>query len=234
MIGFYDYTVILTYLSLASAVTGCIVSLSGAGHPFMGMYFLLFCGLCDTFDGQVARSKPNRTEMEKAFGIQIDSLADLVAFGVLPACIGIGIAWTGIKYPNITLLKLEAAIGHYRLYTILFMAIVVFYTLAALIRLAYFNVLAEEKLTTGKGQPGYIGLPVTAAALIFPMICLFQFLSPRDHTLTYFAGLLVVGILFLCKFRIPKPGKREIAIMLGIGMIEFIIALVLRFVLPPR
>ena len=74
MIGFYDYTVILTYLSILSGTTGIILCLNGIGHPFLGMFFLLFSGLCDTFDGKVARSKKNRTEQMKKFGIQIDSL----------------------------------------------------------------------------------------------------------------------------------------------------------------
>ena len=88
MIGFYDYTVILTYLSLLSAGAGIVVSLAGGGHPFWGCFCLLFCGFCDAFDGKVARTKKGRTEMERNYGIQIDSLSDLVAFGVLPACIG--------------------------------------------------------------------------------------------------------------------------------------------------
>lgn len=79
MIGFYDYTVILTYLSLLSGTTGIMLCLNGVGHPYLGMFFLLFSGLCDTFDGKVARSKKNRTEQMKKFGIQIDSLSDLVA-----------------------------------------------------------------------------------------------------------------------------------------------------------
>lgn len=57
MIGFYDYTVILTYLSILSGTTGIILCLNGVGHPYLGMFFLLFSGLCDTFDGKVARSK---------------------------------------------------------------------------------------------------------------------------------------------------------------------------------
>ena len=53
MIGFYDYTVILTYLSILSGTTGIILCLNGVGHPYLGMFFLLFSGLCDTFDGKV-------------------------------------------------------------------------------------------------------------------------------------------------------------------------------------
>ena len=51
MIGFYDYTVILTYLSLMSGTIGIMLCLNGMGHPYLGMFFLLFSGLCDTFDG---------------------------------------------------------------------------------------------------------------------------------------------------------------------------------------
>ena len=69
-----------------SAGLGIIVSLYGTGHPFLGVFCLMFCGFCDAFDGKVARTKKNRTEQEIKFGIQIDSLSDLVAFGVLPAC----------------------------------------------------------------------------------------------------------------------------------------------------
>ena len=46
MIGYYNYTVILTYLSLLTAGAGIIVSLSGPnGHPYAGILCLLICGL---------------------------------------------------------------------------------------------------------------------------------------------------------------------------------------------
>lgn len=48
MLGFYDYTVVLTYCSVISAVIGIYVSLSGAGHPYIGVMLLLLCGLFDT------------------------------------------------------------------------------------------------------------------------------------------------------------------------------------------
>ena len=88
MIGFYNYTVVLTYLSLVSASTGIFVALSDKGHPYIGIIFRLFCGLCDAFDGKVARTKKGRSSDEQKFGIQIDSLSDIIAFGVLPAAIG--------------------------------------------------------------------------------------------------------------------------------------------------
>ena len=71
MIGYYNYTVWLTYLSLASASTGIVLTLTGDGHPFVGMFFMLFCALCDAFDGKVARTKKDRTDLEKEFGVRI-------------------------------------------------------------------------------------------------------------------------------------------------------------------
>ena len=82
MIGFYDYTVILTYISFASAVSG--IFCASTGHVRWAIVFLAFSGLCDMFDGKIARTKKERTEDEKNFGIQIDSLCDVVCFGVFP------------------------------------------------------------------------------------------------------------------------------------------------------
>ncbi len=60
MIGYFNYSEILTYLSAISAGVGIIVALQGNGHPYLGVFFLLFCGLCDAFDGKVARMKKKR------------------------------------------------------------------------------------------------------------------------------------------------------------------------------
>ena len=64
MLGFYNYTVILTYISLCSAVTGIFTAIAGSGHPFIATACLMVCGCCDAFDGMVARSKKDRTEQE--------------------------------------------------------------------------------------------------------------------------------------------------------------------------
>lgn len=84
-IGVYDYTVILTYLSLFSAVFGMICAVDGEFNT--SIVCLLIAGICDAFDGTVARTKKDRTEDEKAFGIQLDSLCDVISFGVFPACL---------------------------------------------------------------------------------------------------------------------------------------------------
>lgn len=224
MIGFYDYTVILTYLSLLSAVTGIVVSLSGNGHPYYGCFFLLFCGFCDAFDGKVARTKKTRTRQEMAFGIQIDSLSDLVAFGVLPACIGAALIRVS---PFLTRIiegrpvRWEIATGRFLLYGVL-----VLYVLAAMIRLAYYNVTEQERQETEEGvRTSYLGLPVTGAALIFPFVLLLQYVTRADITLVYLGAVLLTGVLFISPIHIRKPGLRGILLMVAFGALEFLMIL---------
>lgn len=83
MLGVYDYTVVLTYVSLMVSIGGMMFAVNG--HLHLGVMCLAISGLCDMFDGKIARTKKNRTEVEKRFGIQIDSLSDIVCFGVAPA-----------------------------------------------------------------------------------------------------------------------------------------------------
>ena len=203
MIGFYDYTVILTYLGFASGVFG-ILSAS-TGHLFTWIICLMFSGLCDMFDGKVARTKKRRTEEEKHFGIQLDSLSDLVCFGVLPAVIGYHL-------------------GINKCYLI---PIIVFYPLAALIRLAYFNVL--EIMRKGDGPvKEYVGLPVTSAALIFPFLYIFKKFLGRYFIFIYGALLLVVGLLFISKIKVRKPQTKQMVILIVIGVLEILLILTVR------
>lgn len=130
MIGVYDYTVLATYLSLAFGVSGILAAMNGS--PYSALLCLMVSGLLDAFDGRIARTKKNRTEQEKRFGIQIDSLNDVVCFGVLPGVIGASLGG-----------------GEWWL-----RASVLFYILAALIRLAYFNVTEEERQSATNGAAG--------------------------------------------------------------------------------
>lgn len=211
MIGFYDYTVILTYLSLLSSILGMTLAITG--HPILATMCLLFCGLCDMFDGKVARSKKNRTADEKAFGIQIDSLSDVIAFGVLPA---------------VMVLSLCA----YQWYSYLVAAL---YVLAGLIRLAYFNVTEElRQKQTDECRRDYSGLPITSAALVFPVFfCVISVYCLTRDSITLFSqlfqkGLLrmllcclmgLTGLCFILPFKIRKPQSKELWLMLALGVL---------------
>ncbi len=222
MIGFYDYTMLLTYISLLSAGTGIIASLSGDGHPYIGTFFLMLSGLCDAFDGKVARTKQDRTNMERAFGIQIDSLSDLVAFGVLPACIGAATLRVS-PFIRSAFSSEKLWIPAFLLYFVLY-GVLVLYILAAMIRLAYYNVTEEERQKTESGNRKYfLGVPVTSAALVFPTILLVQYLTPFDITLVYFLFVAITGIAFLTKVHVRKPGTKGVIGMIIFCLVELIV-----------
>lgn len=229
MIGFFNYTMILTYMSLASASLGIIITLT-FGNPYAGMFCMLFSGLCDAFDGKVARIKKNRSDTEKKYGIQIDSLADIVAFGVLPVCIGASML-------NDSLLNLFGKEEFLtKLFSIFIYLIMMAYIITALMRLAYFNVTEEERQKAESGvRKYYLGLPVTSAAIIFPSIMVIQYLLDGlcnfDFTLVYFIAMSLCAIAFITKFQLKKPSFRTLCIFVAIGTVEVLIMVVAMMVL---
>ena len=93
--------------------------------------------------------------------------------------------------------------------------IAVLYVLAAMIRLAYFNVMEEEDQNRDEtGAKIYTGLPVTSAALIFPAVLLIHMLIRADLTFLYFGVMLITGGLFISKIQIKKPQNKGIATMI--------------------
>ena len=182
-IGFYDYTVILTYLSVVSAFTGMIFAHKNIFD--LAMLCLLLSGICDAFDGTVARTKKNRTDDEKAFGIQLDSLCDVVSFGVAPAfccyCTG-----------------MDSTLGS---------SILCIYCICAVIRLAYFNVLEAKRQQVEAGSNKYYrGLPVTSSSIIFPLFYLLYPIIPEQLFLTLLSVLCILtAFLFVLDFQVKKP-----------------------------
>ena len=222
MIGYYDYTVLLTYGSLVSATLGILICMDGQGHPFIGVFFLMISGLCDAFDGKVARTKKNRTVQEMRYGVQIDSLADLVAFGVLPACIGNSMLRVLPSIPEVS--RAHVSRMNAWPFVSIFYTIMVIYVLAALVRLAYFNVEEEKRNENHEGvRKYYTGLPVTSSSLIFPILLSFQYITPVDITPLYFVTMLITSCLFIMPFPVKKPGTKMILSMVVIGAIDFLV-----------
>lgn len=145
LLGHYDYTVILTYCGMLFAFCGILRAVSQ--NYWEAVFCLMSAGFCDMFDGAVASTKADRTADGKRFGIQIDSLSDLVSFGVLP----------GVFVYMIT--GKNAAVG----------LICALFVLCALIRLAYFNVLEEKRQEqTDRRCRSFLGVPVTTSAILLP------------------------------------------------------------------
>lgn len=206
MIGFYNYTVILTYVSLLISAVG--ISFAATGHPFVALCCLMASGICDMFDGKIARTRKKSTDEEKRFGIQLDSLCDIVCFGVLPAAVGVSLAE-------------EAS----QLVQIVSWAVGALFVLCALIRLAYFNVTEETRqATVGGRRTHFMGVPVTTAAVIFPFVYAVTIVSaeylPTVEPWLYPAFLLATAVAFITPVKVKKPHAAGLIVLGVLGLLE--------------
>ncbi|MGI6070937.1 MAG: CDP-alcohol phosphatidyltransferase family protein [Blautia sp.] len=192
MLGFYDYTVVLTYISLGISVFGLTHAMDGDLR--VAVFCLAVSGLCDMFDGKIARTKKNRTEDEKKFGIQIDSLCDVVCFGALPIAISYRCG-------------MEGPVG---------ILILILYGVASVIRLAYFNVM-EEKRQEGSDEVRdyYQGLPITSMAIVLPFLYLVRKYCGEYFMVTLHAAVAIVGILFVTNIKVKKPQNPVIVVLIA-------------------
>lgn len=204
LIGYYGYWVHLTYLSVVSAIIGIYFTITN--NVFAAIICLMISGVCDMFDGTVAKTK-KRNDDEKKYGIQIDALADIVSFGVLPVAIGFAI------YHDVMFQTKE-------MYMIIFNLIVFsLYILAALIRLAYFNVQEMKLQENNVSREYYEGLPVTSVALIIPLIYTICILFNIPLDIIFNKLYILILILFVAKVKIPKLRGKKLLILLLIGII---------------
>lgn len=67
-LGIYDYTVILTYISLGISVFGITRALEGDFK--VAIFCLALSGLCDMFDGKIARTKRTVRMMRRISGFR--------------------------------------------------------------------------------------------------------------------------------------------------------------------
>ena len=196
LIGFYNKSVILTYVGAVAAVAG--IALSFLGNVKFAILCLIVCGIADLFDGMAAR-RCKRTEEEKEFGIQIDSLTDMVSFAIFPVVISF-------------------ALGNTSWYHILVCSV---YVLAAITRLGYFNVVTASV----DGAKCYVGLPVTFASLIVVLSYVVgRLLNITEHLV--FASLVVMSLLFVLRFKFRKPNGIAY-VLIGLFAIAMTVAVIL-------
>lgn len=160
---------------------------------------VFFAGFFDTFDGRVARL----TKTQSEFGVQLDSLADVISFGIAPALLVY--KWA--------LLPLES-IGFVGVF---------FYAACGAIRLARFNLMAAKD--DGAGDY-FIGLPIPLAAsvLITSLVAHLKLFdgSAVKHPawiliLVILMGLLMVSTVPYWTFKHSKPNRQTAA--LGFALI---------------
>lgn len=151
-----------------------------ARHFYLAATLIPLAALFDGFDGRVARLVQGSSK----FGVQYDSLSDLVAFGVAPAIL--------IYYWALHEL---GTVG---------LVIAFLYAAAAMTRLARFNVSAEED---GGCARYFEGLPspfagLVIAALVGVQTGLLGLSAPSDRAVPFIAALvLLIGFLMVSQVR---------------------------------
>ena len=199
LIGYYGYWVILTYLSVLSATIGIYFAFTG--NIRHAIILMMVSGICDTFDGRIANLK-KRDNMQSNFGAQIDAMADLIAFGVLPAVILYSIGQRYEPYGGALNVIIPSI-----------------YVLAAFIRLAYFTATeTEQKRGTGK-RKYFDGLPTTSVALLIPVVYSVCNVLRAPVFIVFNVMFIAVAALFVLNIKIPKPRLRTQIILSFIGLL---------------
>jgi len=154
--GIYIIPSLFTCGNMAFGILSVFSSIDGR---FIQAAWLLIGALaCDILDGRIARMTNTTSE----FGMQLDSLSDLVSFGVAP----------GIMM-YMLVLNLMGKIG---------IAIAILYMLCCALRLARFNVLAQS----GELYKHFVGLPTPASAgVIISFVLSYELLGPEEYALNF-------------------------------------------------
>jgi len=172
---------ILPNLFTASSIFVGVISMTEAsrGHFATASWLILLALLFDGLDGRIARM----TNTTSRFGVEFDSLADIVSFGAAPA-MGLYL-FAGVNFGRFGILVSSL------------------YVIFGAIRLARFNI------STAKTDPNlFIGLPIPAAAIFVSMwILLFVKYNLEDFRVVLLLLSLGVAVLMVSNFRYPSFKK---------------------------
>ena len=173
---------LVTYLAIAAGVAAAALTRGPEDRHFAGAC-LAVAALADLFDGRFARLFP-LSEDQKSFGVQIDSLADVLSFGLVPA---------------VCLERVAAAEGGARL---LLLACCFVYVVCAVTRLAFYNVTQSD-------GSGFIGVPTTLLGIFWSG----WLLAKPPSALVTAIALLVGGASMVSSLRIPRPGLKTFVVI---------------------
>lgn len=170
---------------------------------------------CDAVDGRVARL----TRTQSAFGTQIDSLADVITFGVAPAIVVY--RWTLYEWKPVWGLVAASA-----------------FVLAGAIRLARFNVIAEREHAKHAAPGKYIlGMPIpTAAGVLVSLVVLNRALAGQLREASVLFVVICVALAFLMvspiQFRSFKDLRPNLPTAVLLGLVAASSGLLAYFVRP--
>jgi CDP-diacylglycerol--serine O-phosphatidyltransferase len=148
---------------------------------------LIAAGVFDGLDGRVARATNTTSE----FGVQLDSLADVLSFGMAPAILAYRYGFFQLGIADHQLRYVGWAAGF-------------FFLACGALRLARFNV--QVGFTDSRF---FIGMPIPAGAAGVASVILCWPGAPQQpvHAYLFAAGLFIVGILMVSTIRFPSFKK---------------------------
>ena len=178
--------------------------LATRGDFYRASWFIVFAGILDTLDGRVARLSNTGTR----FGAELDSLVDIVSFGVAPAYLMYRLEFANVGQ--------AAWIFCY------------FYVMAAAIRLARFNITQA-----GRAKTAFVGLPSPAAGMTLATFYPFTQTGLYEatlrtvpwHTVLTFL-MILLAILMVSNVRyatVPRAGFGSVRGVLGLAVILAIV-----------
>ena len=174
-----DLPNIVSLLGLMSAVVGIYFAIIGVFYA--SIIGILWAVLFDWWDGLIASKMKGRTKDQAAFGGHLDSLIDIVSFGVLPAIIL-------LSYGNYSLWFLP---GGFALVA------------GCAIRLSYFNVYGLIDSKT------YRGFPLDNNGIVFAAVFLVKdFFTHSTFAIIIYSTLILLSALNLSSISIPKFGGK--------------------------
>ncbi|NOY94886.1 MAG: CDP-alcohol phosphatidyltransferase [Chlorobi bacterium] len=181
-----DLPNICSLLGLMSAVVGIYFAIQGVFQA--AIIGVLWAVLFDWYDGIIARKMKGRTKVQDDFGAQLDSMIDIVSFGILPAIIL-------LSYGNYNILFLPGA----------FVIIA-----ASVIRLTYFNVYGLIDSKT------YKGFPLDNNVLILAFVFLFEsFFRQSTFSIIIYSLLMILSALNLSSIPTPKFGGKWVYVLVA-------------------
>jgi phosphatidylserine synthase len=164
-------------LTLTGLLCGVLaISFSVRGAYAAASIALVWALFCDWFDGALARRTAGRTEEDRAFGGQLDSLVDMVSSGIAPAILLLSVGdFKPWFYPGAFLLVVAGAL-----------------------RLAHFNLF-------GQGTSEYRGLPIdTNIIVVTALFPLRDALGPSNFSSLLYVAVVTLAVLNVAPFRMPK------------------------------
>ena len=170
-------------------------------------WLIALAAICDALDGQLARL----TKTSSEFGVEFDSLADVISFGVAPSILLYEVYFSKMGLLGIIISFLPLVVGG--------------------IRLARFNVIFG-----GKEKNKFVGLPIPNTALTFAAFVIFNYHFWNE---LYLSRILIPQVLLFCilmlstveYYTLPKASFKH-SIPNTIGLILIIILLIILALFP--